>query len=399
MTSKYRAALLTGISGTAKNQSSATVHIATFFNILKDAAFIAAGGSVSANGQQITVPNAYRFRTDRFNVGLAAGQEYFIQTEMIGVGDVGANMPSGRYAITAMGDLKYNQAAGSSTNHVHSSNWSSVWDLSPTHTGCAGPVAVLGSGTAPVVIIDGDSIICDVANGGGGSSGSDVGDAFGVKNFAKRALNSLGYSFIDVSVPGTNVGNLMGGYDRNGLRASLMRYGSALITDHLHNDRRSGVTFEATASFTEATKATWDSTDLRTRYEWHNRFLRSKLKKGARIIRCTLIPKTTSTDAWATTANQTGSGDDSVWAADYATAVNGDQFKLNDLIMRRGLYTSIGNDKKYPDAGYDLYAAIGGTADGKFPASGSTDGTHTTQTLQIAAAADLAPRLPALLGF
>ena len=89
-TAKYRCALLTAISGTAKNQSSATVTPATFFGMLEDAGFVAAGGTVSLDGRTITVPNGCRFRSDRLELALAVGQEYFIQTECVAAdGSVG----------------------------------------------------------------------------------------------------------------------------------------------------------------------------------------------------------------------------------------------------------------------------------------------------------------------
>ena len=173
-----------------------------------------------------------------------------------------------------------------------------------------------------------------------------------------------------------------------------------MITDHLHNDRRTGVAFAAIAGWSEASPRRWNATGLRTRYEWHNDWLRSKLKPGARIVRCTLAPYTNSTDAWATTAGQTGKNDDATWAADYATGATGDQFKLADLIMRRGAFAGIAyGGAGQPDAGFDLYAALGGTADGKWPAGATSDGTHPSETRQAAAAAVLAPLLPALLGF
>ena len=150
----------------------------------------------------------------------------------------------------------------------------------------------------------------------------------------KRALNAAGYAFVDVSVSGTNVGNFMAGYGKDGLRAALLGYGSAVITDHLHNDRKSGTAFEAAGGWTEAIPAAWNNTGLRVRYGWHNAWLRSKLKPGARVVRCTLAPATNSSDGWATVAGQTGKNDDATWAADYATGSSGDQFKLNDLIMR-----------------------------------------------------------------
>jgi hypothetical protein len=117
-------------------------------------------------------------------------------------------------------------------------------------------------------------------------------------------------------------------------------------------------------------------------------------------VRCTLAPATNSTDGWATVAGQTGKNDDAVWAADYATGAGGDQFKLNDLIMRRGAFAGLAyGGAAECDAGYDLYAAFGGTADGRWPAGGTSDGTHPSEALQVAAAADLAPRLAGLLEF
>ena len=71
---KYRAAILTGISGTGKNQTGATVHRATFLGMLDDAAFVAAGGAVSADGLTVTVPNGWRFRSDRLELSLSAGR-------------------------------------------------------------------------------------------------------------------------------------------------------------------------------------------------------------------------------------------------------------------------------------------------------------------------------------
>ena len=68
--------------------------------------------------------------------------------------------------------------------------------------------------------------------------------------------------------------------------------------------------------------------------------------------------------------------------------------------MRRGAFAGLAyGGAAECDAGYDLYAALGGTVDGRWPAGGTSDGTHPSEALQIAAAADLAPRLPALLGF
>lgn len=397
-TATYRAAVLTGISGSGKNQAGAEVHRARFHGMRDDAAFVAAGGAVSTDGLAVTVPNGWRFRSDRLELSLSAGEEYFVQTECVAANGAVAPNPRGRACIPALGDLTFNEAAGSAADTVFAKDWSAVWNA--TLTSAFGPVAVLGTGSAPVVVVDGDSVICDLAAPGTGANGTDAGDAFGVKAFAKRALNAAGYAFLDVSVPGTNVGNLMAGYGRSGIRADLMQYGAAAISDHLHNDRRSTVAFAATAGWSEASRAPWNSTGLGTRYAWHNDWLRTKLAPGARIVRCTLLPYTASTDGWASTANQTGRNDDAVWAADYATGTAGDQFKLNDLVMRRGAFAGIAYGAPgQPDAGFDLYAAVGATADGKWPAGGTADGAHPSQTLQAAVAAVLVPLLPTLLGF
>ena len=392
-TNRYRAAILTGIAGAAKNQAGATLTRATFFGMAG-----VDGCTVSGDGHTVTVPSGGRFRTDRFELVLPAGAEYFIQTETIAADGSAVGYPIGRYRVPALGDLSFNNAAASTADLVFSTDWSSVWDGTPG--GALGPIAVLGGGAAPVVVVDGDSIVAEAARPGTGHNSSDVGDALGVKCFVKRALNAAGYAFIDVSVSGTNVGNYMAGFGRNGLRAALLGYGDAVITDHLHNDRKSGIGFEATGGWTEANLAPWNNSGLRVRYAWHNAWLRSKLKPDARIVRCTLAPATTSTDGWATVAGQTGKNDDATWAADYATGTVGDQFKLNDLIMRRGAFAALAyGDADECDAGYDLYAALGGTIDGRWPAGTTADGTHPSETLQTAAAADLAPRLPALLGF
>ena len=290
-TNRYRASILTGIAGTAKNQAGATLVRATFFGM--DGVD---GCTVSGDGFTVTVPNGARFRTDRFELSLPAGAEYFVQTETVAADGSAVGYPIGRYRVPGLGDLSFNNAAASSADLVFARDWTSVWDATPG--GALGPVAVLGGGSAPIVVVDGDSIVAEAARPGTGHNSSDVGDAWAVKCFVKRALNAAGYAYLDVSVSGTNVGNFMAGYGKAGLRAALLGYGSAVITDHLHNDRKSGTAFEATGGWTEAVPAAWNNTGLRVRYGWHNAWLRSKLKPGARIVRCTLAPATNSSDGW-----------------------------------------------------------------------------------------------------
>ncbi|WP_058634310.1 hypothetical protein [Aureimonas ureilytica] len=217
----------------------------------------------------------------------------------------------------------------------------------------------------------------------------------------KRALNMKGYSFIDVSLSGSNIGNQFAGYDAgpSALRRVFRQYCDGVITNHAGNDRRSGITFEnvgaAPGSLNDAS-----GNGLRVLTSWHNSDLRATLRGPKRIVRTTLLPATTSTDGYATTANQTGKNDDAVWVSDYATSANGDQFKLADLNMRRGAYAALPyGGAGECDAGWDMYAASGHTADGKFAPNSTNDGTHQFVANIVAAANDLAPRLPALLGF
>ena len=376
-TNRYRAAILTGIAGTAKNQAGATLTRATFFGMAG-----VDGCTVSGDGHTVTVPSGVRFRTDRFEL-VAAGRGGVLHPDRDAWPRTAppSATRSGATGCRRSATSRSTTPPASTADLVFSTDWSAVWDGTPG--GALGPVAVLGGGTAPVVVVDGDFDRLPRRRGPApATTARTPATRSAVKCFVKRALNAAGYAFIDVSVSGTNVGNFMAGFGRNGLRAALLGYGDAVITDHLHNDRKSGIAFEATGGWTEANLAPWNNTGLRVRYAWHNAWLRSKLKPGARIVRCTLAPGTTSTDGWATVAGQTGKNDDATWAADYATGAIGDQFKLNDLIMRRGAFAGLAyGGAGECDAGYDLYAALGGTIDGRWPAGTTGDGTHPSETL------------------
>ena len=171
-TNRYRASILTGIAGAAKNQAGATLMRATFFGM--DGVD---GCTVSGDGFTVTVPNGARFRTDRFELSLPAGAEYFVQTETVAADGSAVGYPIGRYRVPALGDLSFNNAAASTADLVFSRDWTSVWDATPG--GALGPVAVLGGGSAPIVVVDGDSIVAEAARPGTGHNSSDVGDAWG----------------------------------------------------------------------------------------------------------------------------------------------------------------------------------------------------------------------------
>ena len=141
---RYRAAILTGIAGTGKNQAGATLTRATFFGMQG-----VDGCTVSGDGFTVTVPNGTRFRTDRFELSLPAGAEYFVQTETVAADGSAVGYPIGRYRVPALGDLSFNNAAASTADLVFATDWSAVWDGTPG--GALGPVAVLGGGSAPIV--------------------------------------------------------------------------------------------------------------------------------------------------------------------------------------------------------------------------------------------------------
>lgn len=421
----YEYSILTGITGRGTDQSAATLTRATFNGMLGDAAFIAAGGAVRNDGYTIDVPENFTFRTDPFSLALAAGEHYFHQMKVKG-------LDTQRYPINitshgaGVGDLLYNAAAeagpGATGDLIVSKNWVGV--TSPNQFGGSfAPIMVLGTGLAgtKVVGVEGDSIIREVTGSATlALTSTDLGDADGVQCFAKRALNAAGYSYIDVSVSGTNAKDIRAGMP-SARRAYGLQYCSAVITDMLHNDRATGRTFLSTNG-------------LGTLYAWHNDWLRSKIKAGGRVIRTTLSPATNSTvaisaltsvgttatattastatlttgqtvaiagatggttayngsyvvtvtdathftytfagtsgvaatgtltwaDGWATAANQTPKNGDATYPSISEAALTGGQFTLADKIMRRGAYAAVPyGGVGECDAGFDLYSYVG----------------------------------------
>lgn len=395
----YEVSLLTGTVGGAANQTAATVRRATFFGMIADADFVSGGGVVSEDGFTITVPNGVWWRTDRFAYDLAAGEEYMVQiTSDAGVGTPGDQTAAWRPVnLTShpagYGDLNVNTANGTATiggvagsKYVTATDWTSA--SAPNQFGATmAPIAILGTGIpgTKVVGVDGDSIICEVAGSTAlGLTTNDLGDADAAVCFAKRALNAAGYSFIDVSVSGTSAKDIKDGMPSQN-RARLLRYCDAVITDMLHNDRRSGLDFN-------------NANGLGSLYTFHNDWLRSKIKPGGKVIRAGLCPGTNSANLWVDAGGQTFKNDDTTYPG-------GDQFTLNDKIMRRGAYSGLpyGGPGEC-DGGFDLFAYTGDPETGKWLVNGSNyyatdDGTHPKPDRHAAAAAALTPLLPTLLGF
>ena len=132
----------------------------------------------------VTVPNGGGSAATASSV--AAGRGGVLRPDREGGRERGGRHRTGATGFPALGDLTFNEAAASTADLVFAQRLERGVERHASRA--LGPVAVLGSGSAPVVIVDGD-IVCD-RRGRTGHNGTDVGDAFGVKNFVKRALNA-----------------------------------------------------------------------------------------------------------------------------------------------------------------------------------------------------------------
>lgn len=381
-----RYAILTNVSGSGANQTGATVWPATFYQMLLDADFRSAGGTVSADGTTITVPDGIRFRNDPMpGLRLTALGKYFHQVEILY--QAGSNRFSGDNGSSTLGDLRW-LASGTSGSPVYSADWSVNYGTGGTPSSITGstytPLAVLGTGSgssrARLVAVEGDSI---------GQGDADTGGTYGERGAIKRALLAAGYSWISVAIPGTCMNDMKtrGGWR---VRASLLKHAQAVVTDHGHNDRSQLIGTHAAVVLPVL--------------QWHNGWLRAFARPGAKVVRATLMPHTNSTDSWATLVNQTYK----TTAADPTNATQGWQITHEDYVMRTGSYASLAagsSDPRNHDGGFNLRLAIGASAtDLKWPVTGTanyatSDGTHPSTLMHSNAAAVISPLLPGLIGF
>lgn len=159
------------------------------------------------------------------------------------------------------------------------------------------PMAVLGSTTTykPAVLIVGDSI----ASGQGDTQ--ELG-------FIVRALDSAKIPWMRVSMPGE------ASYGFKGLgrmyRAFMCKYATHAIIQYGVNDLNSFRTYEQFKA------------DLQDIWNFLN-------QRGLKLYQTTLTPKTTSTDGWTTTANQTLATPLESWGTDPATSV---RYRINEFI-------------------------------------------------------------------
>lgn len=286
----YEYSILTNISGRATDQSAATLTRATFNELGANAAFLAAGGTVTGGGYIANVPEAWSFDSDPLP-DLTAGQSYMHQVKVKGADLVRhpANISS---HAAGMGDLIWNASGefgpGATGDLVLSKNW--VGTSAPSQFGAIlAPWMVLGTGDAsiPVFGINGDSI----ENGVGGDpnlalTSEDLGDADGVQNYVKRGLNLAGKSFIDASVSGSNIRNMRDVFPatQSGWRMQAMQLCDHAFNGLGKNDRSSNHPY-------------YDTAGLGTLTEWMTTLLRTKIKAGGKIIGFTFPPATFCTVA------------------------------------------------------------------------------------------------------
>lgn len=403
-----RMAILTNPVGVGLNQTGATLTPLTWFNAALGisgyawkldgtqgtaAEFVAAGGTISNDGYTIGVPDGWRVMSDAAaSVTLRAGDRYAIQTEENKA--QGLLRPSGTgYQKTTLGDAVQLQAT--TGTKVFSLDWTGAAQGNGSSVG--GPVNVWMTGLSgqKVVGIAGDSIITETGDFAVGTTVIE-GDGDGCLAFANRALNAAGYSWVRTAIPGTRA-TLLYSYGGHAQRLLALRYCSAVISDMGHNDR--GMIWAGAAG-----------TGFLETYRWYwNQLRRACLGGKGRVVQTTLAPKPTSTDNWATAANQT----DAAGSTQYAST--------NPFLLSRQFSVASGD----PDAVFDLYGAIystqglnvanavatlGGQAaftlvtDKMWPANnsaygGSRDGTHASGPIYAGVAAVMAPQLPALCGF
>lgn len=383
-------AFVTNITGTGQNQTGATLTPLTWANAAAGtpgyaykldgtpgtgAEFTAAGGSISGDNQTLTVPNGWYVRSDSC-AGLTLSGAYYIQWEE--AAPTSSFYPSGFIpgGRTSLGDLNKDATTRSG---VFLLNWTTLTGVA-VGTAVTGPCNVFGiSATGKKTVgIAGDSIASENFDRDGSAQ---YGDADGATAFIGRALNAAGYPGVRTAVVGVRASTpeLYGGF---AIRALMMRYCHAVITDMGHNDR----------GFNWATALPY------LRGHW-SKCRAAGVGGNARVIATTWCPQSNSTDNWATKANQTPTMGAGTMGFD----------SYNPYIRAGSFNVGLGD----PNAGYDLYNAIyaGATAAGAtdisdtyWPTNGTAkafanDTTHPAQIVHAYVATDLAGELPTLMQF
>ena len=403
-----RMSMLTNLIGVGLNQTGATLTPLTWFKAAAGSSgyawkldgsagtaseFVANGGALSADGLTMVVPDGWRVLSDAATaITFAPGDRYAIQMEDSKA--QGLRRPNvGCYQKTTLGDAVQLQAT--TGTKVFSADWTGASQGNGATISTPVNVWMTGLAGQKVVGTAGDSIITETGDVAVGTTTIE-GDGDGCLSFANRALNAAGYSWVRTSVPGTKA-SVLYSYGGHAQRLLSLRFCSAVITNMGHNDR--GLAWAGAAP-----------TGFLALHRWYWAQLRAACLGGkGRVIQCTYAPRTTSSDTWATAANQT----------DAANALQYNQY--NPWFLARQFSKADGD----PDEVFDFYGALysaqalntanaiavlGGQAafslvtDKLFPANnsangGSRDGTHPSGPLYAGVASVMKGQLPALCGF
>lgn len=379
-----RASLLTGVTPPALNQSSATLWRLTFFNMLLDSAFVAAGGTVSGDGYTVSIPSGLWARSDPvFGATLGALSAYMLLME-----EHYASTDVLAYATRARGSGDLGDAvtaSGSQQSYVTSKDWTGTSFATTNLRHCQGVIG-MGSPGDRSVLVYGTSILAPDGN-------DNNGDTYGARGYVRRALRQGGYPHFAAAVPGTTINDVYL-YGGDSARLRYAAYADAVVYDAA-NDRTGN----------------WaDAGGIYAKLKWLGQRFRAA---GARRITVQVPPPHIKSSAtFSTLADQLTAG--------YSTAAsNPASGWVNQTMIpwgtRAGAYAGVPFDiaSGEPEAGWDTWGKLHAAAVangytsqlGLFPVDGSTahlmtpDGTHPTGPAVTLLADSLAADLPALLGF
>lgn len=317
---------------------------------------------------KIVIPNFYIKNSSPFNeiacgstMTVRASVEYpqGVFTRILWGGDIDGSIADGVHAVSDQTDVVIPDGAlfwiriratsttntlwrlfSSTPNNVGATQWmgnelNNDKTMSGTVTPTMGtfhPIAIIGPTTKPSIAFLGDSIGWGVADAQADLSG-DYGMA---RSFGDR------YAFLNFSLPGDRAFAFLASGTQ---RASVLQYASHLVCSYGNND---------VYTLGRSAAAVW--TDLKSIYA-----LMKAHGADKKTYQTTITVRTTSTDGWMTTANQT---------------------TTNGNIARVALNTSI----RTGDASLDGYIDVAdvfeaGRASGKWKAGGvanlyTADGTH-----------------------
>lgn len=324
------------------------------------------------NGQrQITIAPGGTAYTDPIGVVLAKGVVFYTST-YISVASAATKFPQAGY-ITLASDTEGNNYGAPGAELTNTG------DANPTGGADArvyGPTAILGQPVNPASVLGivGDSI---AAGGGDVASGQD-------KGWITRALGN-NYAYQRVALTGQTIA---GWYIQEGgakwrQQGILERVGPTHILCEL------GINSISTGFASMASQALGDG----KRGPW------SALSNfGVPVWVTTLTPSTTSTDAWATVANQTVTANEAARVS-YNNWIR-DGAPITAAPSSGGVAAAVGStgtirmgQPGHPLAGYIEVADLAESArdSGKWKAGYTVDGLHPNQTAHAALAAALVP--------